>query len=93
MNRKLIPLLLLLLLLALTVPLLAQMSARYDQSWHVLSGGGGPRTSANYQVDDVLGQWADGRSMSGRYQVDPGFWHVGRAHWAATNYLPLVSRR
>jgi hypothetical protein len=61
-------------LLALGGVVLAQVSTNFDLSWHVLSGGGGSRSSTNYQIDDVLGQWADRTSSSTNYQVEPGFW-------------------
>ena len=91
MNKKLLPYLLLLLVLAAAVPVLAQLSAHYDAGWHVLSGGGGPRNSTHYQINDVLGQWPDGRSLSARYQIDTGFWHSGSGHVESRTYLPLLS--
>lgn len=93
MNRNLFPILLLLLILALAVPVLAQISANFDLNWHVLSGGGGPRNSDQYQIDDVLGQWPDGRASSARYQIDPGFWHAGRVQEDRRLYLPVVKSR
>ena len=60
--------------LALGVVVLAQVSTNFDLGWHVLSGGGGSKSSTNYQIDDVLGQWADSTSSSTNYQVEPGFW-------------------
>ena len=88
MNKKLLPFL---LLLAAAVPVLAQLSAHYDTGWHLLSGGGGLRNSAHYQIDDVLGQWPDGRFSSARYQIDPGFWHRGGVYLVNRTYLPLLS--
>jgi hypothetical protein len=92
MNKRLLPFLLLLLLLAVAVPVLAQLSAHVDADWHVLSGGGGSRNSHHFQIDDVLGQWPDGRSTSAIYQVDPGFWYSGRVHDGKRTYLPVVRR-
>ena len=83
----------LLLVLAFAASVLAQVSPRFDLSWSLLSGGGGSRESAVYQLDDVLGQWADGRSVSTRYQVDPGFWHTGRVLPQTRLYLPVVQGR
>ena len=91
MNKARISVLLLLLVLLLAAPILAQISTLYDLSWHLLSGGGGPRASSHYQIDDVLGQWPDGRTSSARYQVDPGFWHAGREQQQKRLYLPVVS--
>ena len=53
---------------------LAQVSANYNLGWHLLSGGGGLKTSSNYRVDDSLGQMTGGRAASANYAVDPGFW-------------------
>jgi len=54
---------------------LAQVSTHFDLSWHLLSGGGGFRSSSTYWVDDSLGQWADRTSTSARYNIEPGFWY------------------
>ena len=70
MNRIRLLILLLLLALVLAAPVLAQISAHYDLGWHLLSGGGGTRNSPHYQIDDVLGQWPDGRSSSAHYQLN-----------------------
>jgi hypothetical protein len=86
--RLLIVLLLLALLLA--GPVLAQISPHFDLGWHLLSGGGGPRSSTHYQVDDVLGQWPDGQAQSARYRIDPGFWHAGRVGQMRRLYLPVA---
>ena len=88
MNRVYLWILVLLLALALAGPLLAQVSLHFDLSWHLLSGGGGSRSSAHYQIDDVLGQWADGQSGSVHYQVDPGFWGRGNVSKTWRLYLP-----
>lgn len=82
--------LLLALIMILAAPLLAQVSARYDLTWHLLSGGGGPRSSPSYHLDDALGQWPDGRSASPNYQLDPGFFHTGRVLKNQSLYLPAV---
>jgi len=75
LNRKLVlPLIGLLAGLAVAGTVLAQVSTNFDLSWHLLSGGGGSRSSTNYQVDDSLGQWADGSSTSARYAIQAGFW-------------------
>ena len=63
-----------LLLLVAAGVALAQVSTNYDLSWHLISGGGGSRTSANYRVDDSLGQWPGNPSASSAYRVDPGYW-------------------
>jgi hypothetical protein len=54
---------------------LAQISTNFDLSWHLLSGGGGSRGSTHYELDDTLGQWAEGPSSSAGYEISPGFWY------------------
>jgi hypothetical protein len=61
--------------LLLTGAVLAQVSTNFDLSWHLLSGGGGSRSSTQYQVDDSLGQWAAQPSSSATYEIAPGFWY------------------
>jgi hypothetical protein len=71
----------LVLILPLTILLmwpgisLAQSSANYRIRIDVLSGGGGPEGSANYDLDSVLGQSsAIGVSTSSHYINHAGFW-------------------
>lgn len=68
---------------------LAQVSTNFDLGWHLLSGGGENRSSANYRVDDVLGQWATGTSSSPNYKIEPGFYY-GAATVARCNRLTLT---
>lgn len=65
-----------LLILTVAGAVLAQVSPNFDLGWHVLSGGGGSRGSAGYQIEDTLGQWPGGAAGSAHYQVAPGFWHT-----------------
>lgn len=90
MNSLRLFIFLLLLAAILTAPVLAQLSPHFDLDWSVLSGGGGQRSSNQFEVDDVLGQWPDGLSRSANYQIDPGFWTSGRAAQGESLYLPLV---
>lgn len=75
MKQTLTAVLLLLLALA-AVSALAQVSAGFDLSWSVFSGGGGSRQATAVHIDDILGQGVDGRARSARFQIDPGFWHA-----------------
>ena len=93
MNRVHILIFLLLLALILTAPVVAQISPHFDLGWSLLSGGGGLRSSSQYQVDDVLGQWPDGLSSSDHYQIAPGFWHTGRELYARHLYLPVLLKK
>jgi hypothetical protein len=55
---------------------LAQVSTHYDLGWHLLSGGGGTRSSVNFDVSDSLGQWAGQASSSAQHKIEPGFWRA-----------------
>lgn len=65
--------------LVLAGVVLAQISPNFDLGWHLLSGGGGGRGSANYRVDDSLGQWAARPSSGTNYKIEPGFWYGAMA--------------
>ena len=72
---------------------LAQVSTNFDLSWHLLSGGGGSRSSANYQISDSLGQWVGQSSSSTGYQIESGFWYGTIISKEGREiYLPLVLR-
>jgi hypothetical protein len=75
--------------LMLTVTVLAQVSTHFDLGWHLLSGGGGNRSSSNYRVDDTLGQWAAGTSSSTNYKIEPGFFY-GAVSMAQCHTLTLT---
>jgi hypothetical protein len=53
----------------------AQVSANFDLSWYTIAAGGGERQSANYLVQDTLGQWAGDISACGWREVQTGFWY------------------
>jgi hypothetical protein len=79
--------------LVLTGVVLAQVSTNFDVSWHLLSGGGGFRGSANYQVSDSLGQWVGGSASSVGYQIESGFWYgTAILEGGLQIYLPLILR-
>ena len=89
-NKRRFLVLLLLLCLLLVAPVLAQLSAHYDLGWTLFSGGGGTRGSAEFQIDDVLGQGWDGVSRSAGHQIAPGFWPAARPAGDLHLYLPVV---
>lgn len=51
----------------------AQLSAIYDLSWAILSGGGGSSYSENHRVQDVMGQSMAGISESETTRIESGF--------------------
>jgi hypothetical protein len=57
-------------------------SPHYQIPWSVLGMGGGSMSSQNYLVTGTLSQAATGRSESGSYAMDAGFW---------PGYLELIS--
>jgi hypothetical protein len=68
----LISLIALTLLAALGGVALAQASPGFDLWWSTLTGGGGARQSANFLVQDALGQWVSGSVASANFQVEAG---------------------
>jgi uncharacterized membrane protein len=77
--------------LVLTGSVLAQVSTNFDLSWHLLSGGGGSRGSANYQISDSLGQWAGGLVSGSSYRIESGFWYgTVISEKGREIYLPLI---
>ena len=89
MRRKTIILAMVLLLgLSAAGWALAQVSASYDLSWNVISGGGGSMSSASYSLEGSIGQPALGTSSSTSYRLDAGFW-AGIWEWFSL-YLPAV---
>ncbi len=90
MKRKFIFLLALCLLLA--VPVLAQVSASFDLSWHVIAGGGGSSSGAGHTLTGSVGQpWA-GSMVGGGQRLCSGFWCGGAAAQSYRVYLPLALR-
>jgi hypothetical protein len=80
--------------LALTSVVLAQVSANYDLSWHVIAGGGGRMESAGHTLRGTTGQPLVGPMSSGGHALHSGFW--GRMVAAPKHrvhiYMPLVVR-
>ncbi len=77
--------------LALVVPVLAQVSASYDLSWHVIAGGGGRMAGAQYTLQGTTGQPVIGLAAGSGHTLCSGFWcGVGETEYRV--YLPLVLR-
>jgi hypothetical protein len=54
---------------------LAQTSAHYDLSWHVLSAGGGVgMTSGSHSAHGTVGQLTIGPATSGQTSIGSGYW-------------------
>jgi hypothetical protein len=61
-------------LICLTCIVCAQISPNFDLSWNVIGGGGGPMSSASYQVDSTVGQIM-GVSERKNYRLEAGYWY------------------
>lgn len=53
---------------------LAASLAGFDLGWHVIAGGGGRSSSADYALSGSAGQPAVGRLSSANYRLSAGFW-------------------
>ncbi len=60
-------------LLMVTSVAVAQVSTNFELSWHLLGGGGGERQSANFMVQDAIGQPVVGNAASANAIVQSGF--------------------
>jgi hypothetical protein len=82
--------LLLALLLAVSLPVLAQSGPHFDLGWHVIGGGGRPVTSAHYAVNGTAGQAAAAPPLASgpHYVVSGGFWYTA----PSLTYLPTLTK-
>ena len=92
-TRQIFLVVILLLLLAAATGLLAQSSAGYDLSWHVISAGG-ESASASFRAAGSLGQGAAGPPLatSAHYAVSSGYWYGGGLSDGTAVFLPAVLR-
>ena len=88
MKRKFILALAICSLLAAGVPVLAQVSANHDLSWHVIAGGGGKSASAGHTLMGAVGQPLTGGMSGAGHTLYSGFWHGGVVEYHI--YLPLT---
>jgi hypothetical protein len=79
------------LLLGLTSPVLAETSATYDLSWWTVDGGGSTGlTSGDYTLSGTIGQPDAGVLSNGDYDVAGGFWQSLLAKLEV--FLPLIKK-
>jgi hypothetical protein len=80
-------------LFALASVALAQASANYDLSWHVIAGGGRRMEGGSHVVLGTAGQPMAGTMSGSGHTLDSGFWGrratTGQEH---DIYLPVVLR-
>ncbi len=72
-TRALVRMIAILVALLGTTVVLAQSSANFDLRWNSLTGGGGQSASANFVLQDALGQSAPGTSASAGFVIQSGF--------------------
>jgi len=70
---------------------LAQVSPSFDLHWYVFSSGGGEHASTNFKLQDALGQWAAGNSVSTNASLQGGFVPGSDAGTAAPTATPTAS--
>jgi hypothetical protein len=93
MKRKqlLLLLYLVILLLSLTSPALAETGATYDLSWWTVdSGGATSLTSGTYTLSGTAGQPDAGSLASGDYDLAGGFWQALISE--LQNFLPFIRK-
>lgn len=78
-------------LLLCTAMAFAYISAHFETAWSRFAGGGGTRQSANYEVQDILGQWVLETSTGPNAQIVSGFFWTGDSP-PQPIYLPTVIR-
>lgn len=90
-KQRIVVLAVMLLLLAFGVAALAQTSPGFNLEWHVIGGGGGESSSADYRVHGTIGQSvASPPTASGAgFVISSGFWPGGTAA-GTTVYLPVI---
>jgi hypothetical protein len=71
---------------------LAASVAEFDSGWHVVAGGGGHSSAADYAVGGTAGQPDAGLLTGGEYTLGGGFWGGGAVTLGYDTYLPLVLR-
>lgn len=84
---------LLLALLLVAGPVLAQVGAPYDLTWNTIDGGGETFSAGGpYVLGGTIGQPDAGLLGGGDYTLGGGFWGGGVLSWPYGLHLPLVMR-
>lgn len=81
-----------LLLFVVGTAVLAQTSAGFNLTWHVIGSGGGQSTSASYKVNGTIGQSLPSlpnvnTHSSSNFSLQSGYWS---AHSGTAVYLPII---
>lgn len=86
---------LLLVLLLVAVPVLAQTGGMFDLSWSTVDGGGGASTGGIYSLNGTVGQPDAGVMTGGDLTLSSGFWMGGEVVLPPPQcelFLPLILR-
>ena len=75
MMKRILPFLAIAALAIVATSVLAQTSTNYDQTWHVMAGGGAPASSASFAANGTMTQVAIGVSQGSNYRAESGYWH------------------
>jgi hypothetical protein len=70
---------------------LGQVSAGFDARWSRFASGGGERQSANYLVQDILGQWVSQSPVSANARIITDFYSAGDTAGAQL-FIPILRR-
>jgi len=75
----------------------AMSSPSYAIEWDVIGGGGGPMSSASYEMNSTVGQAAIGFKTSSNYQLGSGYWYgvaapAAPAPPAYNIFLPIITK-
>jgi hypothetical protein len=89
--KRILSLLALIMLLALTGSAQAMSSPSYRLDWFtpLVGGGGGSAGSANYSINFTVGQTATSSAASASYQSCLGYWCGESIH---PIYMPMIIR-
>jgi hypothetical protein len=68
---------------------IVQAAPYFNLNWYIFSNGGGNRSSANFAVDDALGQWVTGTSRNLNYKIEAGYFY-GAVTMTQCNRLTLA---
>lgn len=93
-KHKLHVIFLLVLLLLVTLPVLAQSGGGFDLSWSTTDGGGGSSVGGVFSLTGTAGQPDAGVMSGGEFTLRGGFWKGGAASPLPgfELFLPLIKK-
>ena len=92
-KHKLRVILVVVLLLLVTLPVLAQSGGGYDLSWSTTDSGGGSSSGGVFSLSGTAGQPDAGMMSGGSFTLSGGFWGGGAVTITELHlYLPAILR-